>query len=77
MNYFSGSLSPNMRELDAIIFMDLSCNKIPGNIPSIIVFFQILSGLNLSKNSFQGDIPKSFGSLKGLDLLDFDRPRMY
>ena len=59
-----------MRNLDAIIFMDLSCNKITRNIPSIIGFFQILSGLNLSKNSFQGDIPKSFESLKGLDLLD-------
>jgi LRR receptor-like serine/threonine-protein kinase FLS2 len=40
------------------------------NIPSIIGAFESQNYLNLSKNSFQGEIPHSFGNLKGLDILD-------
>jgi LRR receptor-like serine/threonine-protein kinase FLS2 len=59
-----------MRKLDVIVFMNLSCNQIIGNIPSIIGAFESLRNLDLSKNSFQGDIPQSFGHLKGLDQLN-------
>jgi LRR receptor-like serine/threonine-protein kinase FLS2 len=41
-----------------------------GNISSIIRAFESLNYLNLSKNAFQGDIPHSFGDLKGLDIID-------
>ncbi|KAM4125992.1 hypothetical protein ACB094_01G354600 [Castanea mollissima] len=56
---------PYMKKLPTIVFMDLSCNQIIGNIPSIIGAFESLSHLNMSKNSFQGNIPQSYGQLLG------------
>ena len=65
-NSLAGSLSPNMKKLAAIVFVDLSCKQIIRNILSVIGSFESLSNLNMSKNKFQGDIPQSFGHLKGL-----------
>jgi LRR receptor-like serine/threonine-protein kinase FLS2 len=53
LNFIGGHLSPNMKKMDVIELMDLSQNRIIGNIPSIIGAFESLSYLDSSRNSFQ------------------------
>ncbi|KAE7996107.1 hypothetical protein FH972_000855 [Carpinus fangiana] len=51
-------------------FMDLSSNKLKGEIPREIGSLLGLHGLNLSKNLLTGVIPHSFGDLENLEFLD-------
>jgi EIX receptor 1/2 len=51
-------------------FMDLSSNKLKGEIPREIGSLSGLHGLNLSKNLLTGIIPHSFGDLENLEFLD-------
>lgn len=57
----------NLKMLESI---DLSWNRISGNIPTIFGVFESISSLNLSRNSFGGPIPKSLGELITLDFMD-------
>ncbi|KAJ7970131.1 Leucine-rich repeat receptor protein kinase [Quillaja saponaria] len=59
------------RELLRII--DLSGNKLTGNIPSQLTNLSALVALNLSRNSLNGTIPPKIGMLKELLSLDLSR----
>ena len=50
--------------------MDLSWNRISGDIPTILGAFESLSSLNLSGNLFWGSIPESLGKLITVDYMD-------
>ncbi|KAK7274034.1 hypothetical protein RIF29_15104 [Crotalaria pallida] len=50
--------------------IDLSSNKLSGEIPSEISKLSALRFLNLSRNHLSGDIPKDMGNMKLLESLD-------
>ncbi|MED6144753.1 hypothetical protein PIB30_018426 [Stylosanthes scabra] len=53
-----------------MVAIDLSCNKISGEIPDIMGSLNSLVVLNLSNNMFTGTIPSSLGKLSNLEVLD-------
>ncbi|MFS7961807.1 putative non-specific serine/threonine protein kinase [Helianthus anomalus] len=57
--------------LDLVFNMDLSSNKLQGQIPPEIVTLTLLVGLNLSHNHLSESIPESIGNTKALCSLDF------
>ncbi|GJR99719.1 leucine-rich repeat protein [Tanacetum coccineum] len=54
-----------------VINMDLSSNKLVGEIPVELMSLIALVGLNLSNNCLIGSIPDSIGNMKALNSLDF------
>ncbi|KAM0042361.1 putative non-specific serine/threonine protein kinase [Helianthus debilis subsp. tardiflorus] len=56
---------------DLVVNMDLSSNKLTGEIPPEITALASLMGLNLSHNHLSGSIPDSIGNMKALNSLDF------
>lgn len=54
-----------------VVNMDLSRNKLVGEIPEELTALSGLIGLNLSHNHLTGGIPERIGSLKSLISLDF------
>ncbi|GJY89026.1 leucine-rich repeat protein [Tanacetum coccineum] len=54
-----------------VINMDLSSNKLVGEIPVKLMSLSALVGLNLSNNHLNGGIPDSIGKMKALNSLDF------
>ncbi|KAM0042357.1 putative non-specific serine/threonine protein kinase [Helianthus debilis subsp. tardiflorus] len=57
--------------LGLVVNMDLSSNKLTGEIPLEISALAMLMGLNLSHNHLSGSIPDSIGNMKALVSLDF------
>ncbi|PWA37864.1 leucine-rich repeat domain, L domain-like protein [Artemisia annua] len=53
-----------------VINMDLSSNKLVGEIPVELMSLSALLGLNLSNNHLNGGIPDSIGNMKALNSLD-------
>ncbi|XP_023745093.1 receptor-like protein EIX2 [Lactuca sativa] len=51
--------------------MDLSSNKLVGEIPEELTALSMLVGLNLSNNHLSGSIPDSIGNMSKLESLDF------
>ncbi|KAL6331768.1 hypothetical protein AAG906_020107 [Vitis piasezkii] len=74
-NSLHGSLNASMGafNLKMLESIDLSWNRISGNIPTIFGAFESLSSLNLSRNSFGGPIPESLGGLITLDFMDLSQ----
>ncbi|KAL4380822.1 hypothetical protein S245_012148 [Arachis hypogaea] len=64
MDYLGGQYLHHM------VAIDLSCNKIYGEIPDTMGSLNGLVVLNLSNNMFSGSIPSSFGKLSNLEVLD-------
>ncbi|KAL4322540.1 hypothetical protein S245_049655 [Arachis hypogaea] len=64
MDYLGGQYLRHM------VAIDLSCNKIYGEIPDTMGSLNGLVVLNLSNNMFTGSIPSSFGKLSSLEVLD-------
>ncbi|XP_052116672.1 receptor-like protein 6 [Arachis duranensis] len=64
MDYLGGQYLRHM------VAIDLSCNKIYGEIPDIMGSLNGLVVLNLSNNMFTGSIPSSLGKLSNLEVLD-------
>ncbi|KAF5794218.1 putative non-specific serine/threonine protein kinase [Helianthus annuus] len=56
---------------DLVVNMDLSSNKLTGEIPQEVTALAMLIGLNLSHNHLSGIIPNSIGNMKALNSLDF------
>ncbi|XP_052116980.1 receptor-like protein 9DC3 [Arachis duranensis] len=56
--------------LHHMVAIDLSSNKIYGEIPDIMGSLNSVVVLNLSNNMFTGSIPSSFGKLSNLEVLD-------
>ncbi|XP_042754885.2 receptor-like protein EIX2 [Lactuca sativa] len=53
--------------------MDLSSNKLVGEIPVELTALSMLVGLNLSNNHLRGGIPESIGKMMNLETLDFSK----
>ncbi|KAL7588781.1 hypothetical protein Lser_V15G37549 [Lactuca serriola] len=53
--------------------MDLSSNKLVGEIPVELTALSMLVGLNLSNNHLRGGIPDSIGKMMNLETLDFSK----
>ncbi|XP_025696615.3 receptor-like protein 54 [Arachis hypogaea] len=64
MDYLGGQYLRHM------VAIDLSCNKIYGEIPDIMGSLNGLLVLNLSNNMFTGSIPSSLGKFSNLEVLD-------
>ncbi|KAJ0718208.1 putative non-specific serine/threonine protein kinase [Helianthus annuus] len=59
------------KTMGLVVNMDLSSNKLTGEIPPELTALAILMGLNLSHNHLSGSIPDSIGNMKALTSLDF------
>ncbi|XP_058736312.1 receptor-like protein 7 [Vicia villosa] len=66
----------NLQEFYSLIAIDISSNKINGEIPKIIGDLKGLVLLNLSNNNFVGSIPSSLGKLSNLEALDLSFNRL-
>ncbi|XP_062073703.1 receptor-like protein EIX2 [Humulus lupulus] len=67
-------------QYDSILYLlsalDLSDNKLSGEIPEELTSLQALLSLNLSGNYLSGSIPKKIGSMAELESLDLSRNRL-
>ncbi|KAM0007693.1 putative non-specific serine/threonine protein kinase [Helianthus debilis subsp. tardiflorus] len=68
---FKGSELEYKKTRYIVVNMDLSSNKLTGEIPPEITALDMLMGLNLSHNHLSGSIPDSIGNMKALASLDF------
>ncbi|KAL5095955.1 hypothetical protein RYX36_000282 [Vicia faba] len=59
-----------LQEFYSMIAIDMSSNKISGEIPKVIGDWKSLVLLNLSNNNLIGSIPSSLGKLSNLETLD-------
>ncbi|KAL5557942.1 hypothetical protein UlMin_034153 [Ulmus minor] len=66
-NNFSGKI-PDLSSLKTLYFLDASDNQITGEVPE--TFPSSLVELSLRNNNLYGKIPKTFGDLKFLQVLD-------
>ncbi|KAL6126167.1 hypothetical protein ACLB2K_074218 [Fragaria x ananassa] len=67
---WKGTLASYKNTLGLVKRIDLSSNRLTGEIPSEITYLVGLVSLNLSNNSLSGQIPPDIGKLKSLDSLD-------
>ena len=68
-NNLTGSLPPELGELDDLIILDLSENALTGGIPSDLGALKQLRGLHLNDNAFKGKLPRALGFMTGLRYL--------
>ncbi|XP_060960700.1 receptor-like protein EIX2, partial [Cannabis sativa] len=73
---WKGTLSVFRNTLGLVRTIDLSNNKLTGEIPTEITELVELVSLNLSRNSLSGEIPSKIGRLKLLDNLDLSNNRL-
>ncbi|KAI6698548.1 hypothetical protein NL676_018667 [Syzygium grande] len=57
-------------DLQLMVNLDLSSNKLTGRIPEELTLLSKLRGLNLSRNFLSGAIPSRIGYMKSLESLD-------
>ncbi|KAK8358681.1 hypothetical protein V6Z11_A04G039100 [Gossypium hirsutum] len=60
-------------QLGLLLAIDLSCNKLTGEIPEELSSLRELVALNLSKNLFNGKILQKIGHIRQLEVLDLSR----
>ncbi|TYG71775.1 hypothetical protein ES288_D05G425600v1 [Gossypium darwinii] len=60
-------------ELGLLLAIDLSCNKLTGEIPEELSSLQELVVLNLLRNHFNGKILQKIGHIRQLEVLDLSR----
>ncbi|XP_073122064.1 uncharacterized protein [Henckelia pumila] len=80
-NELSGSIdnaldSASENSLKDLLILDVSRNKLSGEIPSAIGGFGGLQFLNMASNEFIGSIPSSIGKLKALSVLDLSENQL-
>ncbi|PON42112.1 LRR domain containing protein [Parasponia andersonii] len=74
---WKGRLSQYKSTLRLVKSIDLSSNKLTGEIPTEITELIGLVSLYLSRNNLSGQIPRKIGQLKSLDALDLSRNHLY
>ncbi|KAL2335036.1 hypothetical protein Fmac_016249 [Flemingia macrophylla] len=67
-NKLNGSIPTHISSLTVLVELQLGQNQLSGVIPKMPPKLQV--ALNLSSNHFSGPIPRGFGSLAGLEILD-------
>lgn len=65
-NQMSGSISPELGNLNNLKKLDLSVNHLSGSIPPELGNLPDLRGLHLVNNQLNGEIPKELGNLSNL-----------
>ncbi|KAI9072471.1 hypothetical protein K1719_045566 [Acacia pycnantha] len=65
------------KNLKLVRSIDLSANKLSGEIPIQLFKLTMLKFLNLSNNYLIGEIPENIGELKDLESLDFSRNHLH
>ncbi|XP_024161153.2 receptor-like protein EIX2 [Rosa chinensis] len=73
---WKGTLCSYKSTLGLVKRIDLSSNRLTGEIPSEITHLVGLVSLNLSRNNLSGKIPLEIGKLKSLDSLDLSRNKI-
>ncbi|XP_004309282.1 PREDICTED: phytosulfokine receptor 1-like, partial [Fragaria vesca subsp. vesca] len=73
---WKGTLASYKSILGLVKRIDLSSNRLTGEIPSEITYLVGLLSLNLSRNNLSGQIPLDIGKLKLLDSLDLSRNKI-
>ncbi|XP_024175963.2 receptor-like protein EIX2 [Rosa chinensis] len=73
---WKGRMSAYKSILGLVKRIDLSSNKITGEIPNEITHLVGLVSLNLSRNLLTGHIPSQIGKLQSLDSLDLSRNQL-
>ncbi|KAJ9555961.1 LOW QUALITY PROTEIN: hypothetical protein OSB04_010575 [Centaurea solstitialis] len=76
VNWKSNFQDLSSHSLDMYSLLDLSNNKISGEIPASLGNLKSLKVLNISNNNISGHIPMSFGSLKGIESLDLSHNKI-
>ncbi|PIN00411.1 hypothetical protein CDL12_27086 [Handroanthus impetiginosus] len=61
-NQFSGSIPPEIGNLNSLMSLQLKSNNLTGQIPSSICNLTSLESLHLSENKLQGTIPQCLGN---------------
>nr|XP_011469026.1 PREDICTED: LRR receptor-like serine/threonine-protein kinase ERECTA isoform X2 [Fragaria vesca subsp. vesca]XP_011469027.1 PREDICTED: LRR receptor-like serine/threonine-protein kinase ERECTA isoform X2 [Fragaria vesca subsp. vesca] len=74
---WKGTLASYKSTLGLVKRIDLSSNRLTGEIPSEITYLVGLVSLNLSRNSLSGQIPLDIGKLKSLDSLDLSGNKIH
>ncbi len=69
-NQLSGTIPPELGQLDRLEWLDLHDNQLAGEIPSDLGRLEHLAGLSLSGNQLSGSIPPELGRLARLEWLD-------
>ncbi|KAJ9152724.1 hypothetical protein P3X46_026258 [Hevea brasiliensis] len=72
-----GALIEYSTNLNFVRSMDLSNNKLSGDIPEEITRLEALHSLNLSHNLLSGRIPEEIGNIKALESLDFSQNQLF
>ncbi|TKW08570.1 hypothetical protein SEVIR_6G033378v4 [Setaria viridis] len=72
-NMLTGSLPSEVGHLKNLMTLDVSGNRLTGEIPNSLGDCQILQYCIMKENMFQGKIPESLGQLKALLVLDLSR----
>nr|KAJ0205823.1 hypothetical protein LSAT_V11C500239810 [Lactuca sativa] len=70
---WKGRQSEYQNTLRLVVSLDLSSNRLTGEIPGEMTSLLGLIALNLSRNSLSGSIPEDIGRLGQLDFLDLSR----
>ncbi|KAK9073474.1 hypothetical protein SSX86_007798 [Deinandra increscens subsp. villosa] len=70
---WKGKQSEYRKTLGLVVSLDLSSNRLTGEIPDQITSLVALVAVNLSRNSLTGPIPEHIGLLRRLDFLDLSR----
>ncbi|KAI3470966.1 hypothetical protein Pfo_027629 [Paulownia fortunei] len=68
--------SSNENSRKKLLILDVSQNKLSGEIPSAVGDFSSLQLLNMARNSFTGSIPSEIGQLKSLSILDLSENQL-
>lgn len=66
---FEGTLPEELKDLDTLVYLDLSNNEIHGTIPESWKELELLRRLNLRNNLIEGTIPASFSELTEVEHL--------
>ena len=66
---FEGTLPEELKDLDTLVYLDLSNNEIHGTIPDSWKELELLRRLNLRNNLIEGTIPASFSELTEVEHL--------
>nr|XP_043618828.1 receptor like protein 22-like [Erigeron canadensis] len=69
--YIKGIKLKYTRTLWFLTSLDLSSNKITGEIPDVSMNLKALKNMNISRNLLSGQIPVGIGNLKQIESLDF------
>nr|XP_043614497.1 receptor-like protein EIX2 [Erigeron canadensis] len=74
--YIKGIELKYTKTIKFFVSLDLSSNKINGEIPDVLMNLISLTNLNLSRNLLSGHIPERIGNLKALESLDLSTNKL-